>query len=116
MIKKLPAKIKNVASIVSAVLVIGGAIGGFTGFVSSKIVSQIDQRIQPLADTITEVRLDTARLQLLQLIENDTENTEEILKVARHYFVDLGGDWYMTAIFNEWCMERDIHVDWEMPL
>ena len=69
----------------------------------------------PLVE-VTNIEKDTTRIQLLTLIKHDPDNAESILKVARHYFVDLSGDWYATAIFQNWCAERDIHVDWQMPI
>lgn len=112
----IPEKIKYVASVVSAIVLLGGTVSTFTGFISQKIVDKIDTKIQPIADDISEVKLDTARLQLLYMIQSQPENESEILKIAKHYFTELGGDWYLTDIFNEYCMERNIHVDWEMPL
>lgn len=116
MLKAAPERIKQVAGVVSSILVIGGAIGGFTAFVSNRIVDKIDERIQPLTETVKAVQLDTTRLQLIQMMEHEPEDAEGIMKLAKYYFVDLGGDWYMTSVFNEWCMERDLHVDWAMPL
>lgn len=115
-LKNVPERIKQVAAVVSAIIIIGGAIGTFTTYVSSLIVNKIDEKIQPLHETVKVIQLDTTRLQLIQMMEHEPEDREGILKLAKYYFVDLGGDWYMTSVFNDWCMERDIHVDWAMPL
>lgn len=112
----IPEQIKYVASVVSAIVLLGGTIAGFSGFISQKIVDKIDQKIDPIVSDVSDIKLDTARLQLLYMIQNQPENESEILTVAKHYFTELGGDWYLTDIFNEYCMERNIHVDWEMPL
>lgn len=45
---------------------------------------------------------DIVRLQLLVLISLFPDDESEIMEVARHYFSDLGGNWYMTTIFNKW--------------
>ena len=42
------------------------------------------------------------RIELMLLIQHDPANTFEIEKVARHYFVDLGGNWYMAALYSDW--------------
>lgn len=119
MIKKLPnlpEKIKYIASVVSAIVLLGGTIAGFSGFISQKIVDKIDQKIDPIAQDVSNIKLDTTRLQLLHMIHNQPENESEILKLAKYYFTELGGDWYVTDIFNTYCMDRNIHVDWEMPI
>lgn len=80
------------------------------------IVDKIESKIEPISQAVSEVKMDTTRLQLLFLIDHKPENESEILTLAKHYFTELGGDWYVTDIFNEYCMERNIHVDWEMPI
>ena len=59
---------------------------------------------------MTELKLDTTRNQLLTLMKNYPDNEEEIMKVAKYYFKDLNGDWYMTSLFIEWGEEKGIDV------
>lgn len=110
------AKIKSLAGIITALTVICTAATGCAAYVANKISNDIDAKLEPIATKVTNIEKDTTRIQLLTLIKHDPDNAESILKVARHYFVDLSGDWYATAIFQNWCAERDIHVDWEMPI
>ena len=55
---------------------------------------------------------DVLRTQLLLLILMKPEEQQEILTIAEHYFAKppegLGGNWYMTSIFNKWLTEKKI--------
>lgn len=60
---------------------------------------------------------DGLRTQLLLLILLKDEEKQEILTIAEHYFTKppegLGGNWYMTSIFNKWLKEKTIaEPDW----
>lgn len=110
------AKIKSLAGIITALTVICTAATGCAAYVANKISNDIDAKLEPIADKVSTIEMDTTRIQLITLIREDPDNTESILKIARHYFVDLSGDWYATAIFQDWCADKDIHVDWEMPI
>jgi hypothetical protein len=110
------AKIKSLASIISALAVICGAATGCAAFVANKLSAEINSKLEPIADKVSAIEMDTTRIQLITLIRDDPDNTESILKIARHYFVDLSGDWYATAIFQDWCAEKGVHIDWAMPI
>lgn len=114
--KPMLERIKSLAALISALTVICGAATGCAAFVANKISNDIDSKIQPLATKIDSIEMDTTRIQLIDMIRNEPDNTDSILKLARHYFVDLSGDWYATAIFQEWCAEKGVHIDWEMPI
>lgn len=115
-LKSLPEGIKQAGAIITALIAICGAIAGVDAWVMNRAIDTLKEEITPLKEEVDEIQLDTTRLQLMTLINNDPNNTEAITKLARKYFVELGGDWYMTAIFNEWCLEHDVHVNWAMPL
>lgn len=114
--KPISENIKSLAAVISALTVICTAATGCAAFVANKISVDIDTKIQPLATKIDAIEMDTTRIQLIDMIREEPDNEDSILKLAKHYFVDLSGDWYATALFNDWCAERDIHVDWVMPI
>ena len=114
--KPISENIKSLAAVISALTVICTAATGCAAFVANKISVDIDTKIQPLATKIDAIEMDTTRIQLIDMIREEPDNEDSILKLAKHYFVDLSGDWYATALFNDWCAERDIHVDWQMPI
>lgn len=73
-------------------------------------MAHVDERIDNLEFTVIQTRQDTARLQLLALIQNTPEDHENIIKVAKVYFKDLNGDWYMTALFQGWADTQGVNV------
>ena len=57
---------------------------------------------------------DVLRTQLLLLILMKPEEQQEILTIAEHYFAKppegLGGNWYMTSIFNKWLTDVTMYL------
>lgn len=94
-------------------------IGQLDGFVNAKlqdvtaqvvevqadITRQVSTVKQELLDIENESRLGRTRLELTTLIAHSPTNVLEIEKVARYYFVDLGGDWYMSQIYSDWAKQ-----------
>ena len=64
------------------------------------------EKLVELENLIKYVMQGNLRIQLLVLIKLCEERTEEIIKVAKKYFVELNGDWYMTSIFKSYL---DVH-------
>ena len=109
-VKELPNIVKGVSVFISSLIVIFGFVGSATLWVSNKITEDVSNEIQGLNSTVQDIRMDTVRLQLLELMNNDSDNVESILTVARKYFIDLKGDWYMTKRFKEWAKRYDIDL------
>ena len=65
-------------------------------------ISSFQQEVRD-ADKKTETQI--TRLELMTLIDTQPTNAAEIEKVAKHYFKDLGADWYMTSIYSNWARE-----------
>lgn len=102
----LPASTQKIAQLITAITVIGGACASAIGWIESSLTETTNQRIDKIeaslqADKGTTERSLT-RIELMLLIQHDPSNTFEIEKVARHYFVDLGGNWYMAALYSDW--------------
>lgn len=74
------------------------------------MTEHLDARISSVESTVNEIRQDTIRLQLDNLINNDSNNIESILTVAKLYFIDMKGDWYMTEKFKKWGKEHDVDL------
>lgn len=108
--KKFISRIKDCADIITAVGVIGAALVAVGTWCTTQINASTNAKLDSISDQVTELKLDTTRNQLLTLMKNYPENEEEIMKVAKYYFKDLNGDWYMTSLFIEWGEKEGIDV------
>ena len=108
--KKFLSRIKDCADIITAVGVIGAALVAVGTWCTTQINASTNAKLDAISSQVTELKLDTTRSQLLTLMKNYPDNEEEIMKVAKYYFKDLDGDWYMTSLFIEWGEEKGIDI------
>lgn len=108
--KTIRERIKDCADIITAVGVIGAALVAIGTWCTTQINSSTNAKLDTISAQMTELKLSTTRSQLLTLMKNYPENEEEIMKVAKYYFKDLNGDWYMTSLFIEWGEKEGIDV------
>ena len=74
----------------------------------SKKKNGLDDRFNAIEDKLIKNEKDSVRTQLLLLMSDYPERTDEIMEVGRHYFEDLNGNWYMTSIFKNWLDQEKI--------
>lgn len=103
----------------SLAIIIGAVVGSFNwglSQINSQIIEIVEQQFSPLSTEVREIKeqinestnntkLSTTRLELNTLITHSPTNVLEIEKVAKYYFVELGGDWYMSQIYSDWARE-----------
>lgn len=71
-----------------------------------------------IKDKLLRLEKDGLRTQLLLLLLLMPGEQKEILTLAEHYFRKppdgLGGNWYMTSLFDKWIVEhnRGIKPEW----
>lgn len=106
----IPESIKKISTLVSAVVVIFTTCASVLVWAQNKLTEHLDGRMASIESTVNEIRQDTVRLQLDNLINNDSENIESILTVAKTYFIDMNGDWYMTEKFKRWGSEHSVDL------
>lgn len=127
--------IENVIALIAAVGGLAGLISALATVVfkildyhkaqkGESLDNKLDEKLQPILQSqqellrenqqlcadMKEVRLDTTRLQLLDLMHNEPTNVDTILKIAEFYFCTLGGDWYCTSLFRKWTKEYNVEV------
>ncbi len=51
---------------------------------------------------------DSCRTQMLLLLSNFPGEKQEIMTLAKHYFMDLEGDWYATSMFRSWLQKNSV--------
>ena len=108
--KKLISRIKETSDVIAAVGVIGAALVAVGTWCTTQINASTNAKLDTISAQMTELKLSTTRSQLLTLMKNYPDNEEEIMKVAKYYFNDLDGDWYMTSLFIEWGEKEGIDV------
>lgn len=63
-------------------------------------------KLEALCKKTDKLERDGLRTQLLLFIFMRPNEKQEILTIAEHYFrkppEGVGGDWYMTSVFNTW--------------
>lgn len=113
--------LKRVISIGASLVAIVGAFSATLGWGVNQFYGAVDSRLESVTTIIEdqtqinkEIQLDTMRLQLLFLIEHQGEEAETIMRVGYRYFVELGGDWYMSNLFQHWAEEHDVIVPFEL--
>lgn len=62
----------------------------------------IEESLEKISKRLDENEMDGIRTQMLLMMSDYPDNVTEIMKLAERYFGELGGDWYMTSIFNKW--------------
>lgn len=106
---KAAQKIKDLAALISAVLVITTALVGAGHWIVKEVSASTNERIDALEAKIEanqdENKLAITRLELMTLMETNPENVVEIERVAKTYFVDLKGDLYLTSVYSSWAKE-----------
>ena len=108
-LKNVPQKVKDIAAFISAVLVIFTALIGAGHWIVKEVTASTNDRIDALEEKIEnndqESKQAITRLELMSLIQNDPTNVIEIEKLGRYYFINLGGDRWMSAVYSNWCKE-----------
>ena len=104
--KNLFQRIGDIADVITAVGIIGAAAVGIGTWCMGQAMAETNGKIDNVSNKIDSIELNSTRNQLLTLISNYPNNEEEILKVAKYYFKDLNGDWYMTSLFSKWANSK----------
>ena len=115
--KTIAQRIKDSASLISAVLVIGGALVGAGNWIIGEVSATTNERIDALEAKIdgnqSKNELSNIRLELMILMEHDPTNAIEIEKLAKKY-VEKGGNSYILGLFSNWC--KEYNADCEVVL
>lgn len=102
-------KMKDLAGVISAALVIGGALIGGGRWLLTEINASTNARVDALEQKIDATnesnKMAIYRLELLSLIQTDPDNVVEIERVGKDYF-SAGGDYYMSSVFSRWAQEH----------
>ena len=110
-------RLRKVALIFTSIATICAALGGFGAWMVSAITEHTEQQITELRQELSsvesevkDVQLAETRLQLLVALNTTPDDEKTILDIARVYFIELKGDWYMTPKFTKWAKEHNIDI------
>lgn len=118
-VQKWAKRLTAIASIVGVLAAGGGwLISQINDSLASSLeaqTSELQSEVQKLSDKVDaqdrQTDLQLTRLELMNLIEIDPNNVVEIEKVAKHYFSDLKGDWYLTSVYSKWAKQYGGSLD-----
>lgn len=83
--------------------------GGVLAFIQFLITRNDDR--QGIKGTLKKLEKDVLRTQLLLLLVMMPDEQKEILTLAERYFRKppngLGGNWYMTSLFDKWIIAHN---------
>lgn len=99
--------------------IFGAGLFGFIQFLitrhdnKSDKMADVKKQLSDISKQLKNQEMAHCRTQMLLLISDYPTENAEIMKVAEHYFqpVDkggLGGDWYMTNLFNRWLTNQKL--------
>lgn len=106
---------------VIAILVAGGGLYKFLEFLITrkdgknkelialrKEIAGLKKSIEKIQDEIKESQRDRKRQQLLTMMYHNPTNIDTICEIARVYFEELDGNWYMDSEFQRWLDEQKV--------
>ena len=68
----------------------------------------IVEALEPTNRRLDAVQLDVTRMRLMSLIRNEPSDAENILIIAKVYFVDMGGNSEASKLFARWLIQENI--------
>ena len=97
------------------ITLIVGLLGGGTivkllelAFTRKDKKNELDKNIKALDSKISDLQQNQARTEMLVMMNHYENETFEILRLAKKYFVDLKGDFTMTSIFAKYLKDHNI--------
>ena len=72
----------------------------------------IKKELRELKKSQDGTNLRVTRMELIGLIRDDPENIDAILQVAEYYFIDLDGNAYAHAMFENWAIKHGVAIGW----
>ena len=104
---KADKKLQRWAATIGAIVAIMGAVTGVCSWASNQFANAVSSQIsdfqQETRDASKRHEQAVTRVELMILMEHDSDNVVAIEKMAKYYFQELDGDLYMTQRVSDWC-------------
>lgn len=110
---KADKKLQRISGTVGAAVVIMGAMSGVFGWIQSQFTNAISTQINDFRQEVKASNdsqdLAIMRLELMNLIQNNPDNTVEIEMLGKKYFnPPYNGDSYMSVVYSQWANQRGL--------
>lgn len=110
---KADKKLQRISGTVGAAVVIMGAMSGVFGWIQSQFTNAISTQINDFRQEVKASNdsqdLAIMRLELMNLIQNNPDNTVEIEMLGKKYFnPPYNGDTYMSVVYSQWANQRGL--------
>lgn len=110
---KADKKLQRISGTVGAIVAIIGAASGLSGWMQSQFTNAISAQINEFRQEVKASNdsqdLAIMRLELMNLIQNNPDNTVEIEMLGKKYFnPPYNGDSYMSVVYSQWANARGL--------
>lgn len=110
---KVDKKLQRASGTIGAIIVVIGAISGVFGWIQNQFTNAISTQINDFRQEVKTSNdsqdLAIMRLELMNLIQNNPDNTVEIEMLGKKYFnPPYNGDSYMSVVYSEWAKARGL--------
>lgn len=98
----LNARTQRLVTTITSAGIIIGAFFGCSNYIVAQLDKHIQNQVSDIKSDVAEIKLSSTRNELLLMIEHNPGNVVEIERLAKVYFVDMKGDFYMTSLYSNW--------------
>ena len=102
----LNAKTQRIVTTITSAGIIIGAFFGCSNYIVSQLDRHIQEQMSDVKEDVADIKLSSTRNELLLMIEHNPNNVIEIERLAKVYFVDMKGDFYMTGLYSDWAKKH----------
>ena len=102
----LNSKTQRIVTTITSAGIIIGAFFGFSNYIVTQLDLHIQDQMSDVKADVAEIKLSSTRNELLLMIEHNPNNVIEIERLAKVYFVDMKGDFYMTGLYSDWAKKH----------
>lgn len=72
----------------------------------------IKEELKSLKRSQGDTNIRITRMELIGLMRDDPDNIDAILQVAEYYFIELDGNAYAHAMFENWAVKHGVAIGW----
>lgn len=97
---------QRLVTIITSAGIIIGAFFGCSNYIVAQLDNHIQSQVSDIKLDVADIKLSSTRNELILMIEYNPGNVVEIERLAKVYFVDMKGDFYMTSLYSDWAKKN----------